>query len=401
MESKCGRGPGVEPRFVDSADGAVYNPRMETALLSVAVGLLITVAGAVAYLALQARKPPSADTGILLMQQQLDALRSQLAEALADSTGRIDQQLAQFAAQVNQQLGSVNLQLQSTTGQIGARLDQAARVVGEVRENLGALSQATQKVFDIGRDIASLQEILRAPKLRGILGELFLGDLLAQILPPTHFTLQHRFRSGEVVDAVIRIGGHLVPVDSKFPLENFRRVIDSGTDDERRGTRRRFLADLRKHVDAIADKYILPDEGTFPFALMYVPAENVYYEGIIRAEHALEDSGLLNHALSRRVIPVSPGSFYAYLQAIVLGLKGLQVERDAAAIIGHLERLRGDFDRFRKEFEILGTHLTNARGKYEDADRRLGRFGERLIAAGDHPAPAATAVPATDAPPPI
>jgi DNA recombination protein RmuC len=352
----------------------------------IATGLLIGII----LLTLQGRRS-APDTGLLVVQQQMDALRHQMAESIAGSTTALNQQLTQVTQQVNQQLATVVQQLQNATGQIGTRLDHAARVVGEVRQNLGELSKATQQVFDIGKDIAGLQEILRAPKLRGVLGELFLGDLLGQILPPNHFTLQHRFKSGEAVDAVVRLGQFLVPVDSKFPLENFRRVIESRTDEERKTVRKRFVTDVRKHIDAIADKYILPDEGTFPFALMYIPAENVYYETIIKDENFGDDKGLSAYALERKVIPVSPNSFYAYLQAIVLGLKGLQIERSAQTIITHLERLRGDFERFRKEFDLIGTHLNNARGRYDEAEKRLDRFGERLVSTG-------TAQPSPDLP---
>ncbi|HTN44374.1 MAG TPA: DNA recombination protein RmuC [Nitrospiria bacterium] len=342
---------------------------------------IVAVIGLLIVVLLQGKnKPP--DTGMLVMQQQVDALRQQITETIAGNTTALNQQLSSVTQQVNQQLAAMVQQLQNATGQIGTRLDNAARVVGEVKQNLGELSKATQQVFDVGKDIASLQEILRAPKLRGILGELFLGDLLAQILPPNHFTLQHRFKSGEAVDAVIRLGQFLVPVDSKFPLENFRRVVESKNDEERKAARKKFNADVKKHADAIADKYILPDEGTFPFALMYIPAENVYYETIIKDENLGDEKSLSAYALERKVIPVSPNSLYAYLQAIVMGLKGLQIEKSAQIIISHLERLRGDFERFRKEFEVIGTHLTNAKGRYEEASIRLDRFGERLISAG-------------------
>lgn len=342
---------------------------------------LVAVIGLLVVVLLQGKnKPP--DSGMLVMQQQVDALRQQITETITGNTAALNLQLSSVTQQVNQQLTAMVQQLQNATGQIGTRLDNAARVVGEVKQNLGELSKATQQVFDVGKDIASLQEILRAPKLRGILGELFLGDLLGQILPPNHFTLQHRFKSGETVDAVVRLGQFMVPVDSKFPLENFRRVVDSKNDEERKAARKKFNTDVKKHADAIADKYILPDEGTFPFALMYIPAENVYYETIIKDENLGDDKSLSAYALERKVIPVSPNSLYAYLQAIVMGLKGLQIEKSALIIISHLERLRGDFERFRKEFDVIGGHLTNAKGRYDEASIRLDRFGERLVSAG-------------------
>jgi DNA recombination protein RmuC len=351
---------------------------MET-LLIILVGVVLVLIVFVLY---QTRSRP-ADTSMLLMQQQLDAMRRQISETISGNTTTLNQQLSAITQQVNQQLNAMVQQLQNATGQIGSRLDNAAKVVGEVKQNLGELSKATQQVFDVGKDIASLQEILRAPKLRGVLGELFLGDLLGQILPSNHFTLQYRFKSGEIVDAVIRMGQFLVPVDSKFPLENFRRVIESRTDEERKAARKKFAADVKKHVDSIADKYILPDEGTFPFALMYIPAENVYYETIIKDEIQGEEKSLSNHALGRKVIPVSPNSFYAYLQAIVMGLKGLQIEKSAQVIISHLERLRGDFERFRKEFELIGTHLNNAKGRYDEAEKRLDHLGGKLLETGE------------------
>jgi len=366
---------------------------MDTVWLIVALVLALV---AIAGVALLRRRP---DPAAALLQQQLEALSRQVGESagsaklLHDRLGQVTQevngqlgtittqvnsQLGLISTQVNQQLATIGKQVQEATGQMGTRLDNAARVVGEVRQNLGELTKATERVFDVGKDIASLQEILRAPKLRGVLGELFLGDLLTQILPPTHFTLQHKFKSGEAVDAVIRLGQGLVPVDSKFPLENFKRVIAGETEEERKAARKKFATDVKKHIDAIATKYILPDEGTFDFALMYIPAENVYYEVILKDDAFGEEKGLCAYALAQRVIPVSPNSFYAYLQAIVLGLKGLRIEKSAHEIIQHLKRLEGDFQRFRDDFDVLGKHLGNTRGKYEDAAKRLDRFGEKL-----------------------
>ncbi len=379
---------------------------MNTVLI-ILIGITILL---LVWLILQSQKKP-VDPAVALLQREVESLRGQMTEAMQHSSETVNQQLGQVAMQVNAQLGQVTSQmnsqlgqvtqqlntqlgqvtthvnthlgqvtqqLQRSTGDLNTRLDNAARVVQEVSKGLGGLSEATQKVFLVGKDIASLQEILRSPKLRGGLGELFLGDLLAQILPPAHYALQHRFRSGEAVDAVIRLGQNLVPVDAKFPLENFRRVIEVSTEEERRAAKRKFMADVKKHLDAIAGKYILPDEGTFDFALMYIPAENVYYELIIKDEAIDTDRGLLNYSFAKRVIPVSPNSFYAYLQTVLLGLKGLHIEERAREILTNLARLSGDFGKFSSDFEVLGKHITNLKGKYDEADKRLEKFGEKL-----------------------
>ena len=313
---------------------------------------LFTLAAVVVVLVVVLRernKPlPPPDQSLLLVQQQLGTLQQRL-----DAFGQ-----------------TVAENLQQSTASMNTRLDNAAKVVGDLREKVG-------QIHEVGKAAAELVNILRAPKLRGGMGELFLGDLLAQILPPEHYRLQHTFQSGEKVDAVIQVGQRLVPVDAKFPYENFRRVVDAGSDADRQAARKQFLRDVRKHVDAIADKYILPDENTYDFALMYVPAENVYYETIIKQD-AGEEHELLGYALQKHVIPVSPNSFYAYLQTILLGLKGMQVEVRAQEILASLQRLRGDFDRLAENFRLVGKHLTNATGSYADTEKTLTKLDVKL-----------------------
>jgi len=284
-------------------------------------------------------------------------------------------QIGQLTQNINQQLQNLSGQFQKTTGHIGTTL-------GDVKKDLGKMESVTQEVLDKAKSISNLENLLRAPKFRGGLGELFLGDLLGQILPPAHFDLQYGFKSGERVDAIIRIGKNLVPIDSKFPLENFKRSLSAENEKERCDMKKRFTTDVKKHIEAIAQKYILPDEGTYDFALMYIPAENIYYETILKDESFGEDRSLFSFAMKKRVIPVSPNSFFAYLQVIVLGLKGLQIEKSARQIFQSLSRLQGDLTRFRGSFQVMGTHLTNARSKYDEADKRLGKFSDKLTAIG-------------------
>jgi DNA recombination protein RmuC len=312
--------------------------------------------------------------GLTLMQDQVSALRRETTEALNSSTKNANEQLAALTSQVQQRLDALDRSMRDTTGQVNTRLDNAATVIRDVSAKMGELSKASQQIYEIGKDISTLQQILKAPKLRGVVGELFLGNLLDQVVPE-NYELQHRFRSGEAVDAVIKLGPKLVPIDAKFPLENFQRLT-AASDAERKALRKRFITDVKKHVDAIASKYILPDEGTYDFALMYIPAENVYYETIIKDEP--DEENVSAYAVSRRVIPVSPNSLYAYLQAIVFGLRGLQIEKRAEEILSHLNRLQGDFAKFRDEFDTVGTHLKNAHNKYDDALKRLGQLEGKL-----------------------
>jgi len=269
----------------------------------------------------------------------------------------------------------LKMQIEELTRRLDDRMAGSLSVFGDVREKLGELTKRTRDIEEVGKNISSLQELLRAPKFRGGLGELMLERLLADILPRDNYFLQYRLQSGEAVDAVVRIGGHLVPVDSKFPLEDFERLLRVETEEEQRALRQRFLRAVKGHVDNVA-KYIRPDEGTFDFALMYIPAENIYYETILRGQ--LDDGELYSYALKRRVIPVSPNSLYAYLQVIVQGLRGMHIEQTAREILGHLQRLQGDLGDFRDDYRVIGTHLRNAAARYDEAHRKLSRFEDKL-----------------------
>jgi DNA recombination protein RmuC len=313
-----------------------------------------------------------------LMQQQMEQLRGQMGDGLNKNISLLTEQLRAINEQVNQQLRLVNQQLQNSSGQIGQRLDSAREVISRVSEKLGELSKTSEQIHEVGKNIATLQEILRPPKLRGGLGEQFLGELLSQILPSEFFTLQYTFLSGERVDAVVKIGEKLVPIDSKFPLDNFKRVIECKTDEERKTCQKIFYRDIKRHIDDIASKYILPQEGTYDFALLYIPAENVYYETITKDESFGDEKGILNYALTKRVIPVSPNSFYAYLQVIILGLKGLQIEKGALKIQALLSGLKKEIGGFQEDFQLVGKHLTNALNKFEEARRRLDKFSFKL-----------------------
>jgi DNA recombination protein RmuC len=252
-----------------------------------------------------------------------------------------------------------------------------ASLLSDVRERLGALSEATRRLETMGATVTEVQQLLQVPKLRGTIGEMWLEELLRQILPASHYEMQHVFKSGERVDAALLLGDRLVAVDAKFPLEACQRMLAvDGAEAERE--RRAFARSLKDRIDEIADKYIRPDEGTYDFALMYIPAENVYYEAVLRAEDPADAKSVLGHAMRRRVIPVSPHTFYAYLLVILHGLKGMQVERQAREIQERLGGLRQQFDAFWAAFETVGAHLANAQKKFEESERLAGRVQDRF-----------------------
>ena len=313
-----------------------------------------------------------------LMQQQMEQLRGQMSDGLNKNISLLTEQQRAVNEQLRGITEQVNRQLLDSSGEISKRLDNAARVIGDVQKNIGELSEASRQIFEVGKNIATLQEILQPPKLRGGLGEQFLGELLSQVLPPQFFTLQYMFSNGERVDAVVRLGEKIVPVDSKFPLDNFKRIIECKTEEERKASQKAFYRDVKKHIDDIASKYIVPNEGTYDFALMYIPAENVYYETITKDDSFGEEKGILNYALKKKVIPVSPNLFFAYLQVIVLGLKGLQIEKDAQKILALLASLKKDLGGFQEDFQLVGKHITNAMNKFEEARRRLDKFNFKL-----------------------
>jgi DNA recombination protein RmuC len=248
----------------------------------------------------------------------------------------------------------------------------------QLQKDIVELREASKNMMKVGETISSLEDLLKPPKLRGGMGETLLAELLRQILPPGTYELQHTFRSGERVDAAIHIGDHIVPVDAKFPLEEFRRLKESDDEKITRNERKAFIATVKRHIDDISRKYILPDESTFDFALMYIPAENVYYESIIKDN----DEGIFPYAVAKKVVPVSPNSFYSYLNVIIQGMRGMHIEERAKLIMAHLDRLKGDEKRVRNEFDTLGTHLTNARNKYDEVTKLMNRFEDKLLSEG-------------------
>ena len=304
------------------------------------------------------------------LRGELGALREQTASDLSARNAEVELRLQGMEKTLNTRLTDLDTK-------VDGRLAATTKTTSQIHERLGEVTKATETMIARAQDLARLEQALRPPKARGGFGELLLENLLRDRLPPDAYSMQHTFATGDRVDAVIRVD-RLVPVDSKFPLDNFELMVAAESDDQRQLHEKAFGRDVKGHIDAIAAKYILPAEGTYDFALMYLPAEAIYYELVCG-----KTGQLLTYAHEKRVFPVSATTFSAYLQVISMGLKGLQIEQTAQDVIKSLAGLEGDFSRFRDDFEIVGKHITNAQSKYAEADKRLDRFETKLERAAD------------------
>ena len=231
------------------------------------------------------------------------------------------------------------------------------------------------KVQEVGRStergIKEFQEFLRSPKLRGNIGEQILRDLLEQILPKESFSLQYQFQEGQIVDAIVKTNQGIIPIDSKFPLENFKRIKAENVEESvggRTAIQKDFIRDIKRHIDNIAKKYILPSEGTVDFAIMYVPSEPVYYE------ITLNQPEILDYGYQKKVYFVSPNSFYYFLKIIMIGLQGTKIEEGAKKILNGMKAVQQEALKFEGELSILTSHIDHAKTASERAHNRFERL---------------------------
>ncbi len=243
-------------------------------------------------------------------------------------------------------LKTTNVRLNEQGKNFNERLDNAARIISAVQKNLGEMSE-------IGKGIRTLQEFLQSPKLRGGLGEEVLKEMISQTFPKNAFHLQYAFKSGVKVDAVLKTEAGLLCIDSKFPMENFNVMLKGETESERNSAKKQFTSDVKKHIEDISKKYILPEEGTMDFALMYIPSETVYYEVVNIPE-------LSTFARNMRVYPVSPNTLYAHLQVLLLSFEGKDMELKSREVFKLLRAIQKDYSKVEDQMNTLQKHLTNA-----------------------------------------
>jgi DNA recombination protein RmuC len=301
--------------------------------------------------------------------QQLASAQSQAVTAqFAQLTQSFTAQLAQITQQVQAGMASTGSLATEAQKAVSDQLRASHEALGSIHQQLGEMQQRTHDLSEAAKQIES---VLGGAKTRGTLGEIALDRMLADALPPDAYETQFRFSTGEVVDAVVRLRDKMLPIDSKFPLEDYRRLIESGED-----ARKGFSSAVRSHAESIAKKYILPGEGTLDIAMMFVPSEGIYYE-LLRSEDA-KGLPLDESCRARGIVPVSPSTLFSHLKIIFLGLRGMQIEENAKRLLSSLTGLKKQIDNFGEVYEKLGTHLRNAQQSYSDADRKLERARNAL-----------------------
>jgi len=233
------------------------------------------------------------------------------------------------------------------------------------------------KVQEVGHNIKEFQEFLRSPKLRGNIGEQILRDLLEQMLPKENFSLQYQFHEGQVVDAIVKTNQGIIPIDSKFPMENFRLMQKSKDSAEKDIAQRNFTRDIKKHINDISKKYILPSEGTVDFALMYVPSEPIYYE------ITLNQPEILDYGYEQKVYFVSPNSFYYFLKIIMVGLEGAKIEQGAKRILNGMKAVQQESLKFEEELSVLTSHINHAKTSSDRTQNRFERLSGKIERLGE------------------
>jgi len=264
---------------------------------------------------------------------------------------------------------TTNASLPQNYRELFSRLDQATAVISDLKKEAGAFGE-------VSRSMKDLQDYLKSPKLRGNIGEQVLKDLIAQMFPKNSFHLQYHFKGGSIVDAAIKTQAGILPIDSKFPMENFQKIYQASSPSEKSIARTAFIRDVKKHIKDISGKYILPEEGTLDFALMYIPSESIYYEIVNEQE-------LLDLARDSRVYPVSPTTLYAHLQTILLSLEGQKIAGKTSEVFTLLRAVQKDYEKLNENFLLLGKHLTNAYSAMNNTSQTMNQIGNKLDSARD------------------
>ena len=324
---------------------------MEPAVVLGLAGLGVAIAAL--FLVTRRPAPESIVPPMDIVRASLDELRASNAVALGD-----------LRAELQRTLGATEQQLVTQTSE-------TQRSLSDLSRQLGVLSEQSQRVGELAKDITSLQDLLRAPKARGGFGELMLERLLQDCLPASAYEVQYTYRDGSRVDAIVRYGSRIVPIDSKFPSESYTQIAGARDAADRHTRRRSFLHQVRRHVDAVA-RYVSPQDSTIDYAFMYLPSEAIYYELTVH-DASPDEPDILAYCADHNVIPASPNTLLAYLQVVALGIRGLAMQERTRDLQQGIAQVRREFERFVELHDQLGKHLDNATKKFDETERALAR----------------------------
>jgi DNA recombination protein RmuC len=317
---------------------------MNTQSLLIALGILIVL-------------------GFWLLYKSLEKISNQ--KNHDESLKVLTEWLKGMQASVDKNSEMTQKQLSESSKILGERLDKAAVVIAGVQKEIGQMSE-------IGRSMKQLQDFLRSPKLRGNIGEQILKEILGDFLPKESFHLQYRFRSGEIVDAAIKTENGIIAIDSKFPLEKFNAYHSTAEETEKSNLQKEFIRDVKKHIDDIANKYILPEEGTIDYALMYIPSEAIYYEIMSNLPELSE------YSYKKRILPVSPATFYAYMRTILISFEGKKIEEKAKVILDSLRAIKIESGKFGEVLRVLTKHINDTKNTSDLVNNRYSSLSSKI-----------------------
>lgn len=338
-------------------------------ILNIVILIGLGVVGYLVWKLAEQLKQPKDDQSLKMLQEHLFQIQKGLKEQDKSINEQMNKSRETLADSLQKQF--------SATAKIIKDMTESTR---SVTEKLTKLDETNKQVVGFAEQMKSLENILKNPKQRGILGEFFLENMLSGQLPPDLFQMQYGFKNGEVVDAAIFMRDKIIPVDAKFSLENYNKMMEEQSDTERNRLEKEFKSDLKKRIDETS-KYVRPEEGTTDFAFMFIPADGVFYNLLSHKVGVLDINthDLIEYAFRKRVIIVSPMTFYAYLQTVMQGLKALQIEHSAREIQKRVGDLGRHLNAYEDYLSKLGTHLNTTVSSYNNASREFMKVDKDVI----------------------
>jgi len=335
----------------------------------ITIVLLIILIGAVAVLIVKINKPKDDDKTAVLLQTQINNLLQLQNETKKELSDRLSEQ----NRALNEQLGTSNKSILQQFAISQKNFQEYSQNIKNITQELTKVGETNKQIQNFAGQLQSLENILKNPKQRGILGEYFLETVLENVLPPGTFEMQYKFEDGDLVDAAIFVKDKIIPVDSKFSLENYNKIVECQDEIEKEALQKIFKQDLKNRIDETS-KYIRPTENTMDFAFMFIPSEGIYYDLLVNKIGVIKTNthDLIEYAFKqKKVIIVSPTSFLAYLQTVLQGLNALKIEKQAQEIQKNVEKLGKDINTFEENFSKLGKQMGTAVGTYNSAFKNL------------------------------